>query len=662
MGNIVFYVLSALLVTAPFVFSPVSSELFEFPKLLVIYFAAAFLFPLVAYKTMRLFTRARTAGKETRFESYQNPFVRHRWIFLAILLFSASQVLSALFSIDRHVSIFGYYSRFNGGLLSLFSYLILFLSALLYLKRKDLDRLLAVSLTTAFIIGLWGLPSHFGSDLICLAVLGKFDTSCWTADFIPEERMFATLGQPNWFAAYLVVHIFIVLYFLSKRYLSPNKNHGRFLSYILMALFVFFSIELVWTKSSSGILAYIVLVPAYLIGFVLLFKTPRKRTLAAILAAIAILSLVLGGYFLRPHIGKLFSAGESSATPSGRIRLIVWEGAWNLGLRYPVFGTGVETFAYSYYFTRPAAHNLTSEWNFVYNKAHNEPLNYLATTGFLGMGSYILMYLAFLIPAAYWLLAGKRSVFALFYLAVMLTLFVSNFFGFATTVTSVYFFILPGMYLVSRREPELEEEVVLPTLSLKNVIGYSLYTLFILVYLMNYYSADYYYARSRDYRRLEDVTSAYQELAKAIALRREPTYLNDQAFVSAHLSAAYRLRGAEQEAVELAGQAVSLNSETLSGSPKNINYLKTKAKIGYLFSLSQREDKEVSTRHYREALAALEEAARLAPTDPGIPYTQATLMAETEPEKAAVLLRKTLSLKPDHTEARALLQTFEPLP
>src|SRR3989339_981087 len=73
------------------------------------------------------------------------------------------------------------------------------------------------------------------------------------------------------------------------------------------------------------------------------------------------------------------------------IRKVVWQGAIELGQRYPLFGPGVETFAYTYYWVRPAAHNLLSEWDFLYNKAHNEYLNFLATTGFFGLLTYLLL-------------------------------------------------------------------------------------------------------------------------------------------------------------------------------------------------------------------------------------------------------------------------------
>ena len=71
---------------------------------------------------------------------------------------------------------------------------------------------------------------------------------------------------------------------------------------------------------------------------------------------------------------------ENGGTESGQIRLIVWQGALEIFKHYPIFGSGVETFAYSYFQYKPISHNLVSEWDFLYNKAHNEFLNYLATT------------------------------------------------------------------------------------------------------------------------------------------------------------------------------------------------------------------------------------------------------------------------------------------
>ena len=45
---------------------------------------------------------------------------------IPILLFLLSQIISTLFSWDFHVSFWGYYSRFNGGLLSNITYAFLY--------------------------------------------------------------------------------------------------------------------------------------------------------------------------------------------------------------------------------------------------------------------------------------------------------------------------------------------------------------------------------------------------------------------------------------------------------------------------------------------------------------------------------------------------------
>ena len=45
---------------------------------------------------------------------------------IPIVIFFLSQLVSSIFSIDPHVSWMGYYSRFNGGMWSVISYIILY--------------------------------------------------------------------------------------------------------------------------------------------------------------------------------------------------------------------------------------------------------------------------------------------------------------------------------------------------------------------------------------------------------------------------------------------------------------------------------------------------------------------------------------------------------
>src|SRR3989339_2082563 len=102
-----FYV---LFIITPLILNPWNYELFEFNKMLAVYaativIAVAWLIVMVR-KKKRLFTRT----------PLDIPW----------LLFLTSQILSTIFSIDPHTSIWGYYSRFHGGLASTISYISLF--------------------------------------------------------------------------------------------------------------------------------------------------------------------------------------------------------------------------------------------------------------------------------------------------------------------------------------------------------------------------------------------------------------------------------------------------------------------------------------------------------------------------------------------------------
>jgi O-antigen ligase len=703
----IFGIVSLIFVLAPLVFSPPSSELFEFPKMLIIYFFSGLLLPFVLFKFNFLIFNEKAKGIASRFSQFASPFLKNKLLFLSLVLFISSQLISTVFSIDKHVSIFGYYSRFQGGLFSLSAYLIIFLTIVLYFKKKDVNNLLIISLFTAFVIALFGLPSHFGKDFICLIVKGKFNTSCWSADFIPEERIFATLGQPNWFAAYLLINTLIVLYFLLKNNTFNKKILQKIFSYFLIFLFLIFSLELLWTKSDSALIAYTILIPIPLLSLFLKAKNKNLINAKTVqLLIIAGLYLSIAFTFLKPQTkifitniknsnlatqttteklvestaAKTYNVSEDTITPSSTIRLIVWRGAVALGLNKPLFGTGPETFAYSYYQTRPNEHNLTSEWNFVYNKAHNELLNYFANTGFLGLATYLLMFISFILPAL--LLLIKRvaqqsnstknldnrmvqNQFSLIYIIIMLAIFTINFFGFSTSVTALFFFSFPALFVVIKKNEEIDKEtIIVPTLNFKNLIGYFLIVVFCVVYIMNYYTADYFFARSKEYRQMEKVPEAYHLTQKAIKLRNEPSYVDQQAYLSAHLSLIFKIEADNLKPSEslnadnLAMQAIKLNQQTIQNSPENPQYYKTQSKIYYLLSLGNMNSPKLSTKYTNKADNALVIAGQLAPTDPLIPFNRASLYLESDKEKARELLEQTLLLKPNYTEALNLLESL----
>src|SRR3989338_10670201 len=376
--RVLFYILFFF---TPLIMAPFTSELFEFNKMMFIYVITVLILFLWLLKIILL--KKITVGKNV--------------LFFAFLFFLLTQIASYFFSIDRHTSFFGYYGRFNGGLLSMTAYITLAFIFAQTFDKKSILRLLTVSLVSSLMVMLWGIPGKFGKDLTCFLFVGQFKNSCWTDQFRPHERMFSTLGQPNWLGAYLAIHFFIGLYFYLR---SKNKLP-------LLYLFATFS-SILFTRSRSSLMAVVIGVAAW----VFFFQSMRKKVLILVgTLFISILLFKTGSpavdRFMNPQNyfsflqktekaktadknqkvkGKEDLSVDTGVTTSSDIRKIVWQGALELGKKYPMFGTGVETFAYSYYFERPKEHNMTSEWDYLYNKAHNEYLNFLATTGFIGLG------------------------------------------------------------------------------------------------------------------------------------------------------------------------------------------------------------------------------------------------------------------------------------
>src|SRR3990167_10214031 len=121
--ELTFYFLLGVL---PFIFTPQMSELFEFPKMLLVYAGTVIIILAWTLKSI-------LAGK---------IIFRRTILDLPLLLFLLAQSTSTFFSIDTHTSIWGYYSRLNGGLISLISYLLLYWAFVSNIPKEKITALL----------------------------------------------------------------------------------------------------------------------------------------------------------------------------------------------------------------------------------------------------------------------------------------------------------------------------------------------------------------------------------------------------------------------------------------------------------------------------------------------------------------------------------------
>ena len=323
-----------LFFVTPLIFTQSNSELFELPKMYFVYLLTIL---ITTFHLINVFQK-------------KVPLFKKTFLDIPLILFLISQIISTIYSIDPHTSFFGYYSRLNGGLLSLICYALLYWIISTYIDSNFKKQIINFSLLSGFLISIYAIAQHFG-----------IDKNLWVQDV--QSRVFSTFGQPNWLAAYLC----ILLPFSIYKFFQSINTYGRIAirPYLYLFLTLIFYISILFTKSKSGIIACLISLAIYFaISF---FKNkPFRKLLIINYSLLIILSLIIRNpikdsfvsFIKTRHIVPIvvedkIPSSKILITSSGNIRKIVWRGAIDLWKKFPVFGTGVETFAYSYYWTRP---------------------------------------------------------------------------------------------------------------------------------------------------------------------------------------------------------------------------------------------------------------------------------------------------------------------
>jgi tetratricopeptide (TPR) repeat protein len=474
----------------------------------------------------------------------------------------------------------------------------------------------------------------------------------------------------------------VVLMPLTLARLQTTDHRSKLLKKIGWAIVcILFALVLIYTKSRSGILGA-GLALGLQVGLSVLFalkqrppKKPVVSSLSSVVFLIVFAVLVISianpvrdkleqlihlpslskttAVTTAPTVGTQLDTGGSE---SGDIRKIVWSGALKVWVRYPIFGSGVETFAYSYYKDRPREHNMLSEWDFLYNKAHNEFLNYLATTGAFGLIAYVLMYGSIIVLPIIWAFQKDTSQavrYQLFAVSSALAgLAVSNFFGFSTVVVSMYTFALPAFAVVMSERGHILT-IPLTLLLRKKIIGQILLVatlvscLSSLISVYRMYSVDVDYAASKSMIAHQDVETGVALLQSVVdSAPDEPVYRDELAYTAARLSYALGSTGDSTSAAKFAQAAIDNSDEVLTQNHANVNFYKTRARIFTLLG-------QLSPVFYKQAIDTLTHARDLSPTDPKLTYSMA-IVANAQGDKVAYeqALRETLSLRPIDIQAR----------
>ncbi len=681
----------------PLFFTFKNEELFEFNKMILVYFLTL---SIIAIWLAKIIITKTILWKKTIFD----------W---PIKIFLLSQILSTIFSLHPRTSLFGYYTRFNGGLFSILTYILLFYALVNNFTKKDLPKIILTNFFSAFCVSIYAILEHFGYSISCLLSSGQFDTNCWVQDV--KTRVFASFGQPNWLAAYLIIILPMGLIISTNEKNDEwPKLQSKHLIFIKITNFLMF-LGLMFTKSRSGILAFII--SSIFLFFVLIIKkkTSKIKKLLNVYALFACLAFFFNFQFLskflplnqtinlnkkesnltsinqieinsNPELADNFNKNNqtidpakttitlnqllaqhqfddptlfyppASTTPtdSMEIRKIVWLGALKIFQRYPFLGSGVETFAYSYYRDRLIEHNLNSEWDFLYNKAHNEFLNFLATTGIFGLASYLVLSLSiFYLFFKPLLMQSKTttkqinidlndelrqdsifnpefSLFTLSLLTGLLAMHSANFFGFSIVMTNVLFITFLAFFSILSHQNQLnkiensEKKNISNNDFIQKILQPTKFWLFILMLfygllfnqIAQIWLADYSYSQAKKFLKEGAVTQGIENLQQAINFSpHEALFYDELANVLGQIaifSAKQKETNQENTNYYLA-MSIQASNQALALNPIHINFYKTRSRL--LMNLSI-----IDAQLIDEAIKTLQTAIPLSPTEAKLKY------------------------------------------
>jgi len=403
--------INVLVFFTPLVFVTNTNELYEFPKIYFVYFIGITIF--LVFCILLLFSKVKV-----RFPS------------LPVLFYLSAAIISTIFSSHLYTSVWGYYTRFNGGLISIMVFVGIYLVFSSALKKDNISNILSLLTINSIPVSIFGISQHYAG----------------------VTRIYTTIGQPNWAAAYIAMIIPLTLF----RYFRVN-GRGVFLFGVIYLL----EFACLWfTYSMSGFLGF-------LASLFVLFILNRKEFLnkrvfvkAVPIVVLSVLIAVLNLGVFRQRVEDILidvrkvafasvyalenaSAVSNNLSDPGFIRTGLWEGTLKLATSSPkvlFVGTGPETFPYAFQPFRTKILNYSSEWDFVFNKPHNYYLEILATMGILGLVSYgILMFKV---------LRTKHP----FLVPSLVSLFVSNIFGWPTVATTLVFWIYLAVFDMRQEE------------------------------------------------------------------------------------------------------------------------------------------------------------------------------------------------------------------
>jgi putative inorganic carbon (hco3(-)) transporter len=488
------YSIYSLVFLLPLFFLPFSFEAFEFNKQYLLFF-------FVSIGFLAWLVKMILVDKEIRIKRSPLDFF--------VLLFFSVALLSFAFSTNKMSGWLGFYGRFSDGLINLLSLtLFYFLITNNVASRNELDKKqIKISKLINFLFISTGLIVFFSY----ISVFNLWQKIAGLPYVMSQVIFNPVSGSLEGLAVFLAV---VIIALLSLFSLNQQKN--KKLSQI--GFYVLFSAIL-------GLLIIINFNPAWLIillsSVLFLLISLSKQTLKQGFnkTLLFVLLIFFAGLFIFLPSSKLQQAVLNYQLPQEQI--LSQKVSWSIGLNQAtenfktgLIGSGVGTFHYSYAKFKPIEMNQANIWQIRFDRSGNHFSEILATMGFLGLISYLILIIAFLFIGSFFLAKGQTNIG---FLIVLISLLIGQFFFYQNTVLGFSFHLFLALAAINWQKPLKEKNISFKQSPEKFLIFSVILIVIGLIFLSIYFFAFKFYLADVNYKNYLE-TQSEENLIKASTL------------------------------------------------------------------------------------------------------------------------------------------------
>ena len=399
----------ALAFLLPLFFLPVTTEFFEFNKLILL--AVGVVLGVLAWGI-----KAVTSG---------NLGIRRSPFDVPIATLWLVTLISAVLSEHLMTSLAGNYLRWHPSLATVTIFTVFYFLLTTNLERWALKYIGYALLASSAVAGLLFIPQYFGANLF-----GQE----WSSG-----RTFTLLGSPNTLALFLGVIAPLAL----REILIREKLWIKLVGFVLTLLLLF---TLTLLNSAVG---WIALAVSFIVSLSGLDFVEIKKSLPYLLVASAslIIFIVL---ILVPPVRNHTPFKNGPPQEIGLDLRTSWSVSATSFRQRPLWGSGPGTFLFDFTRYKPLSYNYTPLWSIRFDKPISEYLLAFAEMGLLGVLAYLFLIVTFI--SAVLKAANKR------FLPIAGGIFAAFFLSFSTAVGS-FLLLLALASAVQFAEQPSEQEV-----------------------------------------------------------------------------------------------------------------------------------------------------------------------------------------------------------